>query len=248
MATGFIKSSEGLPIAPFYKRIDNSDYYNNLVVLPPYYDKPQVPWVRGLVKRTEPNVPRLQDVVFTGPPLRVTYGGCKWNKICFNMDSEAEDFRMFLQQLSHFIYNVICANPSKYKTGAQNSNRFTWDEEIFLKTSSDPNIYSDELKCRLSTYRDHEASTENDSINYVDLVDTYLYRRDEQSDIALRVEPYEISAGTTIIPVFRLGYIRNNDRFSLTLTLLKGQIIPSSNPPVSKITNDQWELDTMDIV
>lgn len=226
---------------------NKDDFLNRLVVLPPYQDKGTSPWVRGYLKIKDPQDSRLHDFVFTGPQLRVTYSGCSWNKIVFNLhptNPTEQHFQQFLVEISKQVNDVIMSSPSKFKPGATNNVRFHWDQEMLVKTSADSSMYTDELKCRLSTYRDGtvSGSMSNSEVDVLTSVDTYFFKRMEDGT-QYPILPDEIQGGDYAIPIFRVGYGRNVDRFFLTLTVLKALVIPSVKLPMAKISNEQWEMD-----
>ena len=246
----FSTTTSGTVLANSYKKLNNAEAMSQLVVMPPYQDKGTVPYVRGNIK-IRANGTRWQDFVFTGPKLQVTYSGCRWNKIHFNMDDQTTDFRNFLNSLSKTVNDTVWMNPGKYKQGAMNSSRFLWDHDMLIKPSSESgqymiksssefNQYPDELKVRLSTHRDYETSEPDTAF---DIVDTYLYAVDEASNINMEVKPEEIQAGDTILPVFRASYMRNIDRFYLVLTLLKGEVTKDVSRRNGKIMNVDYMMD-----
>lgn len=234
-------SYEAVPKAVNFLQVDVDTLQENLVVLPPYRDDNAKQWVRGYLKLKNNLSPTgSQDFIITGPKLKVTYSGCSWNKIVFNMDDSVAEFGCFLRQISSIVRGHIMKTPSKYKQGAVNDARFTWDETMLIKPSREPDKYSDELRCRLSTFRDMVSSSEDEST--IEIPDTYFFK--EMADgTTYPVLPDEICGGDSIVPVFRLSYGRNINRFFLILTLLKGKVIPSEKPIYKKIKNEDWEMD-----
>lgn len=235
------------PKASNYLNYDVSHLQESLVVVPPYKDDISRQWVRGYLKIKNNLSPTgVQDFILTGPKLKVTYGGCQWNKLVFNMDDEAADFRAFLNQVSSIVRGAIKASPSKYKPGALTDSRFSWDDTMLIKHSKEPDKYPDELRCRLSTFRDSITSVSDDGNNdnrNIEIVDTYFFKKLEDEKTVFPLQPDEIAAGDSVIPIFRVSYGRNIDRFFLVLTLLKGQVIPSEKPIYKKVSNDMWEMD-----
>jgi hypothetical protein len=241
-----MSSMDATPKATNYLNFDINQLQESLVVLPPYKDDISRQWVRGYLKLKNNLSPTgVQDFILTGPKLRVTYGGCSWNKIIFNMDDEVADFRAFLNQTSSIVRNHIKSAPGKYKPGALTDSRFSWDDSMLIKQSREPDKYPDELRCRLSTFRDMIAASSDDGNNdskNIDIVDTYLFKKADDSTV-FPLAPDEVAAGDNVIPVFRVSYGRNVDRFFLILTLLKAQVIPNEKPVYKKISNDEWEMD-----
>ena len=227
-------------LAPSFKKLNNVETMSQLVVMPPYQDKGTVPYVRGNIKLRANGSTRWQDFVFTGPKLQVTYSGCRWNKIHFNMDDATVELQEFLGALSKTVNDTVWTNPGKYKYGAMNSSRFIWDHDMLIKPSSEPGQYPDELKVRLSTHRDWETSEPDTPF---DIVDTYLYTVDAASNINVEVKPEEVQAGDVVLPVFKASYMRNIDRFYLVLTLLKAEVTKDTSRRNSKVANTDYMMD-----
>lgn len=235
--TSFAPASRAMNFLHF----DVDSVMTDAVVLPPYKDDASKAWTRGYIKlRNNTTLSGYDDFVFTGPMMKVTYGGCQWNKVVLNMDNSVDDFRIFLQSIEAFVRDTVFENPSKYKPGATTSSRFSWDSSMLIKPSREPDKYSDELRCRLSTFRDMIADT--DGKESVDIVDAYFYK--QLSDgTRYPIASDEIAAGDSLIPVFRVSYGRNIDRFFLILTLLKAKVVPAEKPIYKKISNEDWEMD-----
>lgn len=235
------------PKASNYLNYDVDKLQENLVVVPPYRDDVSRQWVRGYLKIKNNLSPTgSQDFILTGPKMRATYGGCQWNKLVLNMDDETADFRAFLNQTSSIVRSIIKASPSKYKPGALTDSRFSWDDTMLIKQSKEPDKYPDELRCRLSTFRDALTSSSDDGLGdnkNIEIVDTYFFKTLDEDKTTFPLTPDEISIGDTIIPVFKVSYGRNIDRFFLILTLLKAQVIPNEKPIYKKVSNDMWEMD-----
>lgn len=232
-------------LAPRYRDL-HPNTLQNLIVLPPYGSNSTntaVQWVRGYCKiPTNAGQPNL-DFVITGPSLRVVYGGCRYNKIVFLTEQSNHEFYEWLKQVSDIVKQTIWANPMKFKPGAVNSNRFTFDHSLYVEDNDE----GTHLKCRLSSYRDHTVQSittgEDGTIqNYQDIIDTYFFTQDPSTLMSVPVGHTEIQSGGYIKPVIRIGYIRNNDRFSLTLTVLKGKYSPP-NILNTRVPNSNWEID-----
>lgn len=213
----------------------------NLVVVPPYERKDgtsssMISYVRGSLKVYSPNdgppmgVPK--SFVFTGPRMRVSYGGCRWNRMVFSMNNgpECSDFEQWIENVNKLVKNAIFANPDKYKTGnSKTSLPFTFEDDI-IKESSDPTLYPPELRTRLSVQSGTETS------------DAYLFRIEDGDHIL--VDPSEITAGSYVVPVIRLSYYRNSSsRFGLTLTVVKARVW-LNDLAANKINNEDWVMDT----
>lgn len=212
---------DSVRVAPFFSSVLD---FTNIRVLPPYEnkDKPSPQWVRGYIRNSG------RDFIVTGPKLRVCFGGCRWNKMVLAMPGPADEvaysFERWLQALCPVIENQIWQNPERFKPGAKSSTRFLFDHE-FIKPSIDPTVYASELRCRLS-------------VNREDKVDTDLFRVEDGSKVPM--DPSEITAGSYIIPIFRISYYRNVERFGLVLTIVKGEVFPAEH---RSLDNKELEFD-----
>lgn len=213
------------------------DAVKSLVVVPPYEPKSTLSqWVRGAIRERGPGYSR--DFIITGPKLTITYSGCKWNKLVFNADSSSstQSFIAFLEAVDDHFWQSICTNCDKYKPGAKTSARFTHDGEV-VKPSSDPSLYPDEIRTRLSSKR--QQADINGDIQYLDVVDAVLTNVSTLEN----VEPSAIKAGGSIIPVIKFSYYRNIEKFGLVLTVLKGVYYPPAESPSATLSNADWQMD-----
>lgn len=205
---------------------------DRLQVMPPYErDDRKSQWVRGSI-RSRGNDGILRDLVVTGPKMRITYGGCKWNRIVFTMNGQEDphvyEFERWVDSVQDKLNKKVCLEPAKYKPGAVNASRFSFDSAV--KPSSDPSMYPDELRCRLST-RPSTSADEDDAIDS-EFVDPF---RDP-------INPADITPGSYMIPIVKISYNRNIEKFGLVLTILKG-IVFMADKQIYKIENKDWEID-----
>lgn len=217
-----------------------------LAVVPPYESKTSglAPgqWARGNIKEVGPGFAR--DFVVTGPKLRITYSGCRWNKLVFTMDGapSTNAFVQFLNKIGAHVWKTIYASPDKYKPGAKSNARFSFSHDL-IKPSSDPNMYPDEIRARLSSKR---QANDEEPTEFMDIVDTIIFKKDEEFG-SLVVEPYDIKAGGYMIPVIKISYYRNGDTFGLVMTVLKGMYFPpTDNEGIGRISNAEWNMDISD--
>lgn len=147
-----------------------------------------------------------QAFVFTGPPLRVSYSGCRFNKLVLVKDNE--HFNTFLDAISDRFREIVSASPELYKPGASFQFRF---EFVPLNAAEDGDL----LKCRLLTVRYPDLV---DPSKYTQVASTQFY-----TDAGILVSPTEVTSNSTITPVFQVGYFREGDRFKLYLTCIKGK-------------------------
>lgn len=214
--------------ATFFNRLDLS----NLTFVPVYEPKDRSPTVlsRGSIRYQSTGNP----LTFTGPKLRVIYGGCRWNKIVFG--DENGEFHDFIFNLSNMLKETIWANPEKYRRGSKNANRFTL-EENFIKSSSDPMLYPDEFRCRLATLREWVKDADDPSkVVLANESCATTFFTDDQTT----VDPSEIQNGGEMYPVIQASYYRENEKFGLVFTVLQGHYFP---PVKREVEKESWEID-----
>ena len=167
-----------------------------------------------------------RDVVFTGPRMRVCYSGCRWNTVVFAMDDNQAEFEDWLYKIHQSLEESVKADHMFFKVSPRSTPLFN---KFIVEPASNPELYSPELRCRLSTVR-------VDSV--AEPVST-AHLSDKNTNIKL--DPHEIVSGSYMRPVFKLGYYKEGDNFCLSLTVLKGECEPN---PITQMTNDAWEMDT----
>lgn len=217
----------------------DSDRLNHLQVLAPYEGKDKLKqWVYGNIRNLPPNDDVYRDFVVTGPRMKICYGGCNWNRIVFAMNGAANPpvyhFEQWLRQLSERVKASIWSDPAKYKNGATTNSRFVFDDD-YIRPASDPAMYPDELRCRLSVKR----IPSEDGSGYKELPDADLFIRKEDGDFPVQ-DLTEIRSGWYMIPVLKFSYYRNGERFGLVITVLRGMIFPTE---ISRIDNKDWQMD-----
>lgn len=228
--------------ATYFRNIGEDVITEKMVVMPPWEPKgSQNQWVRGNIKLNDLSYiyHSLKDFVVTGPKMKVCYSGCKWNRLCLALtpDAEVSAFRDWLSNLSEEVRSIIWCNPEKFKPGAKTNTRFLFDQDIFKK-SSDPNLYPDELRCKLSSSR--QSSMEEGVPVYEDLVDANLFMLVDGRPTP--VDASAIQAGWYVVPVIKFSYYRNVERFGLTMTVIKGHVIPVEQGPRGPM-NEEWVID-----
>ena len=228
------------PVAEHYSKFTD-DRLSSLIVLPPWEPRDKsVQWVRGFLRYNNGDAIGPRDFVVTGPRLRIVYGGCRWSRLVLAISNTTNDestrFRDWLLSVSQAIRDKIWSDPKKYRPGSVGANRFTFDEG-FIKKSSDPALYPDELSTRLSTTRITNADTEEPC----DLVDAQLFADGPDGPIIIE-DLNTVTAGSYVTPIFRVSYNRFNDRFGLVLTVLRAKYEPSDKPR-SKTENSAWVFD-----
>lgn len=231
-------SSNNDVVAPYFGSF-GADELQHLVVMSPYEGK-TVPsaWARGSIRLFRA-VGQSTDFVVTGPRLKILFGGCRWNKLVF-ASTEADPivigFKNWLEQVGSIVKGVITANPDKFKPGAKSAARFTFDNEFF-KASTEPSMYADEIRMRLATHREIQEETGET----IDVPDVEFFTLDDNYNRKM-VEPHELQSGGYLVPLIKISYFRNVERFGLSLTVLKGLYIP---PEPRKNVSRDLQLDLM---
>ncbi len=229
-------------VAEHFTKLDE-ERMSQLVVLPPYEPKTDttLQWVRGSL-RLPSGSGGYRDLVVTGPRMKVVYGGCRYNRMVLALPGggfpEVYAFERWVRGLMLNVKANIWANPGKYRSGASTPARFQFDEGI-IRASNDPAMYPDELVTRLSTKRITTGDVEEGGpTEYIDTE----FITDTENGVS-NIEPVDIVAGSTIIPIFKISYNRNIEKFGLVLTLLKAKVFPPESMPYGRIDNTSWVFD-----
>lgn len=225
-----------------------AEYFSNwsterldaIQVLPPYEGKDKLKqWVYGNIRTRFPDDIN-RDLVVTGPKMKICFSGCNWNRIVFAMNGAANlpvyDFERWLRHLADRVKTLIWSDPSKFKNGAMGNTRFVFDDD-FIRPASDPTMYPDELRCRLSSRR----VPSDDGVGFKDIPDADLFIRTENGDEPI-TDLTEIRSGWYIVPVLKFSYYRNIERFGLVITVLRGIVYPVDTNTY-KVQNTEWKID-----
>lgn len=156
--------------------------------------------------------------------MRVVYSGCKWNTIVLCMDSSQIEFENWLAEIWETFMETVRNDPAKYKVTNRRGPGFP---NFIVTPSNDPEVYPNELRCRLSTYRDMKGEQVCSAV--------LLHAQNGQA-----VDPNNIWSGGMVTPIFKLAYYKNGDDFGLTLTVLRADYIP---PTITQISNEDWSFD-----
>lgn len=187
---------------------------NNMRVLPPLEPKDKsVTWVRGSIRDTDFN-----ELIITGPRLPVLYSGCRYNNVVFSIRGPGhdDDFEDFLHKILSRVENTVGAAPDKFKPGLKNAALLQFDRD-FIRPSSYSADLPNELRVKLAIKRDQL----DEHGQLVEMIDSVFV--DEHGEA---VNPQDIESGSEIVPIIRIGYYRNANKFGLNLTLLKGMVFP----------------------
>lgn len=242
-------SSYGIT-AEHYSKLDDQKL-DGLAILPPREPKDKVvQWVRGSIK-INPDGQGFRDLVVTGPRLKVVYGGCKWNRLVFALpgaaDPESYSFEKWINKLSQAVKNQIWSNPSRYKPGSTTNVRFVMDDGSIIRPSSAPAMYPDELLTRLSVRRIYNEHADEEG-SFTEFVDADILVDNPDGDGLMTITPEAVVAGMIVVPIIKISYNRNNERFGLVLTVVKAKVV-SQGTVGGKIDNSSWTFDDpMDVV
>jgi hypothetical protein len=133
-------------------------------------------------------------------------------------DEDSYAFECFLHKVLSAVENAAGANPDKFKPGVKNAALLQFDRD-FIRPSSYAADLPNEMRVKLAVKRD-QIDEHGES---VDMIETQFVTED-----GLSVDPDDITSGSEIIPILRIGYYRNGNKFGLNLTMLKGLVYPST--------------------
>jgi hypothetical protein len=155
--------------------------------------------------------------------MKVVYSGCKYNSIVFAADESQTEFLNWLDAASKAVGSIIGQAPANFK--------FTTSDPapLFIVTaSSNPDMYPNELRCRLSTNRT------GPDINNQEITTVFINSRGHDA-----VMPEDVRARGIVKPIFKLGYFKLGEAYGIELTLLKALY---EAPPDMSIPNDQYDF------
>lgn len=199
----------------------NFDYVaiEALRVLPPIEPKDKsITWARGSIRDADFN-----ELIVTGPRLPVIFSGCRYNNVVFAIrgpgaDDPSYSFEAFLHRVLSHVENSVGGSVEKFKPGLKNAALLQFDRD-FIRPSSYSADSPNELRVKLAVKRG--AIDEHGEI--VDMIETIFLDQEGGA-----VDPENISAGSEILPIMKIGYYRNGNKFGLNLIMLKGIVYPSN--------------------
>lgn len=189
-----------------------------LRVLPPLEPKDKsISWARGSIRDTDFN-----ELLVTGPRLPVLFSGCRFNSIVFSIrgpsiDEPSYAFEAFLHKILSHVENTVTANMEKFKPGLKNAALLQFDRD-FIRPSSYGTDLPNEFRVRLAVK--HGGMLENGEVG--DVIETVFVDEDGNT-----VDPDALTSGAELIPIFRVGYYRNANKFGLNITMLKAVVYQS---------------------
>jgi hypothetical protein len=153
--------------------------------------------------------------------MKIVYSGCKYNSIVFVADESQTEFLNWLDSVQSSLSHAIAADLEgmQFKTVPAKFNPI-------ITPSSNPDLYPNELRCRLSTMQ------RGFDINQQVITTAFINDLDNKSML-----PELIRARGDLLPIFKLGYYREGENVGVQLTLLKGLY---TSPEDNGITNDMW--------
>lgn len=194
----------------------NFDYaaIEALRVLPPLESKDKsITWARGSIRDNDFN-----ELIITGPRMPVLYSGCRYSNVVFSIrgptDEPTHAFEAFLHKVLSHVESTVSSALDKFRPGLKNAALLQFDRD-FIRPSSYSADSPNELRVKLAIKR--EEVDENGEV--LDMIMTPF--EDENGN---RIDPDDITAGSEIVPIIRVSYYRNGNKFGLNLTMLKGLV------------------------
>ena len=194
----------------------NFDYVaiEALRVLPPLESKDKtITWARGSIRDNDFN-----ELLVTGPRMPVLFSGCRYNNVVFSVrgptDEPTHAFEAFLHKVLSHVEASVSSSLDKFRPGLKNAALLQFDRD-FIRPSSYSADSPNELRVKLAIKRGEV----DEHGEVVDMIETPFV-----DDNGSSVDPEDITAGSEIIPIVRIGYYRNGNKFGLNLTMLKGLV------------------------
>jgi hypothetical protein len=194
----------------------NFDYVaiEALRVLPPLESKDKtITWARGSIRDNDFN-----ELLVTGPRMPVLFSGCRYNNVVFSVrgptDEPTHAFEAFLHKVLSHVEASVSSSLDKFRPGLKNAALLQFDRD-FIRPSSYSADSPNELRVKLAIKRGEV----DEHGEVVDMIETPFV-----DDNGSSVDPEDITAGSEIVPIIRIGYYRNGNKFGLNMTMLKGLV------------------------
>lgn len=210
-----------------YKAIES------LKVLPPLEPRDKtISWARGSIRDTDFN-----ELIITGPRLPVLFSGCRFNSVVFSIRGPGADdpsyaFETFLHKVLSHVENTVSNNVEKFRPGLKNAALLHFDRD-FIRPSSYGADLPNEFRVKLSVKRDHI----DEHGEVIESIDTSFV--DEEGN---NIDAADVTSGSEIVPIIRVSYYRNANKFGLNITMLKGLVYLSTKKR-RVIDNGELEFD-----
>lgn len=213
----------------------NFDYVaiEALRVLPPIEPKDKsITWARGSIRDADFN-----ELLVTGPRLPVIFSGCRYNNIVLAIRGPGADdpsyaFEAFLHKVLSHVENSVGAALDKFKPGLKNAALLQFDRD-FIRPSSYSADSPNELRVKLAVKR-QEVDEHGETVDRIETV--------FQDEEGVSIDPEDIYSGSEIVPILKIGYYRNGNKFGLNITMLKGLVYHNTKKRKS-VDLDQLEFD-----
>lgn len=138
------------------------------------------------------------------------------------MDQSTQEFQDWLQKASTRLQEIIRSDPAKFKC-LRRTPTFT---SSIITQSRDPDLFCNELRCRLATKNDSEGNRVATSV---------ILQNGEV------IQPSRVWSNGFITPIFSMHYYKDGDDFGLGLTMLKAEYEPPAYTPTQ---HQDWIADT----
>lgn len=194
----------------------NFDYaaIEALRVLPPLESKDKtITWARGSIRDNDFN-----ELIVTGPRMPVLFSGCRYNNVVFSVrgptDEPTHAFEAFLHKVLSHVESTVSTSLDKFRPGLKNAALLQFDRD-FIRPSSYSADSPNELRVKL-VVRSGMVDGDGEVVN---VIETPFVDENGNS-----IDPDDITSGSEIIPIIRVSYYRNGNKFGLNLTMLKGLV------------------------
>lgn len=175
------------------------------------------------------------QLIVTGPRLPVRFAGL-YNKITFSVrgpgtDDPSHEWENFLGRVLAYLEDEVRKSPEKFRPGLKNLALLQFDNQFYHPSNYSTEL-SEDYRIKLSIKKG-EIDENGES---VDMIDT-IFLNEEGNKLSID----DIYQGSEIIPMVRIGYYRNGNKFGLSTTLVKGLVFPA--PKRARIEYEDIDFD-----
>jgi hypothetical protein len=150
--------------------------------------------------------------------MPVLFSGCRYNNVVFSVrgptDEPTHAFEAFLHKVLSHVEASVSSSLDKFRPGLKNAALLQFDRD-FIRPSSYSADSPNELRVKLAIKRGEV----DEHGEVVDMIETPFVDENGSS-----VDPEDITSGSEIVPIIRIGYYRNGNKFGLNMTMLKGLV------------------------
>jgi hypothetical protein len=203
-----------------------------LKVLPPLEPRDKtIGWARGSIRDQNFN-----ELFVTGPRLPVLFSGCRYNSVVFSIrgpgaDDPSHALECFLHKVLSHVEATVSANVEKFKPGLKNTALLHFDRD-FIRPSSYGAEFPNEFRVKLAVKRDYDDNGEMS-----ETIETLFVDEHEN-----KIDPDNITNESEIIPIFKVSYYRNANKFGLNIIMHKGMVF-QANKKRKTIDNADLQFD-----